>query len=56
MHMYKFPSSLFRGQGMAGLYKGVTMNWIKGPVAVATSFTINDTLKQMLRDNKVVAG
>ena len=35
---------------IGGLYKGLSLNWIKGPVAVGISFTTFDLLTKFLRD------
>jgi solute carrier family 25 protein 42 len=32
-----------------GLYKGVTMNWLKGPISVGVSFMTFDTLLNLIR-------
>lgn len=35
---------------IGGLYKGLSLNWVKGPIAVGISFTTFDLLTMFLRD------
>ena len=38
-----------------GLYKGVTMNWLKGPISVGISFMTFDVLLKLIRQSSLFA-
>eukprot|EP00429_Kryptoperidinium_foliaceum_P013621 CAMPEP_0176048418 /NCGR_PEP_ID=MMETSP0120_2-20121206/24052_1 /TAXON_ID=160619 /ORGANISM="Kryptoperidinium foliaceum, Strain CCMP 1326" /LENGTH=725 /DNA_ID=CAMNT_0017381837 /DNA_START=115 /DNA_END=2292 /DNA_ORIENTATION=- len=38
--------NILRNEGIQGLYKGVALNWLKGPLAISVSFLVNDALRE----------
>lgn len=43
--LWRTLSHIFRHERTHGLWRGVTMNWIKGPLSVGVSFTVFDLLQ-----------
>jgi hypothetical protein len=39
---------LYAEQGIRGFFKGVSVNWAKGPIAFSISFTMFDTVQHFL--------
>mmetsp|Transcript_25747 Transcript_25747/g.28845 ORF Transcript_25747/g.28845 Transcript_25747/m.28845 type:complete len:411 (+) Transcript_25747:134-1366(+) len=46
--MSTIVKELYQEQGVTGFYKGVTLNWFKGPIAISISFTCFDTIQSLL--------
>ncbi|KAF7991379.1 hypothetical protein HCN44_002941 [Aphidius gifuensis] len=40
---------IYQEEGIMAFYKGLTMNWVKGPVAVGISFATHDIIRDNLR-------
>merc|ERR1711869_10900 len=53
LHELHALNSISSAEGLRGLFKGVTMNWVKGPVAVGVSFAVNDLLKSRLGGGRI---
>lgn len=47
---------VFKEEGMRGLYKGLSLNWIKGPIAVGISFTTFDVTHNFLQHLYILSG
>ncbi|XP_013141549.1 PREDICTED: mitochondrial coenzyme A transporter SLC25A42-like [Papilio polytes] len=41
---------IYRVEGWRGFFKGLSMNWVKGPIAVGVSFATYDFTKTLLRN------
>ncbi|CAM9159889.1 unnamed protein product [Ascophyllum nodosum] len=45
-NIFQTLAAIVNEQGVRGLFKGLTMNWVKGPLAISISFTTFDFLKK----------
>mmetsp|Transcript_34540 Transcript_34540/g.53027 ORF Transcript_34540/g.53027 Transcript_34540/m.53027 type:complete len:83 (+) Transcript_34540:893-1141(+) len=48
-----FPTMvrLYKKEGIVGFFKGVSMNWIKGPIAFSISFTSYDLVRSLMESD-----
>jgi len=53
--MYRTMRQLAKEQGIRGFFKGVSMNWVKGPVAFSISFTTFDLVQGMMEPDEELA-
>ena len=49
--MIRVMKQVLKEQGVKGFFKGLSMNWLKGPVSFAISFTTFDLIKDLI-DNE----
>ena len=47
-NVFSALSIVARSEGLAGLFKGLSLNLVKNPIATAVSFTVNDMVKDFL--------
>jgi hypothetical protein len=47
----KIIRDLYQEQGLRGFFKGVTMNWMRGPIAFSISFTAYETVQILLESD-----
>ena len=43
---------LWKEQGVVGFFKGLSLNWLKGPIAFSISFTTFDILKEYIDEEE----
>lgn len=46
--MIRVMKQVLQEQGINGFFKGLSMNWLKGPVSFAISFTVFDLVKDWI--------
>ncbi|CAM9326526.1 unnamed protein product [Discosporangium mesarthrocarpum] len=49
LNIFQTLQVVVKEQGVKGLFKGLSMNWVKGPVGISISFTTFDFLKHKLK-------
>ena len=50
--LVQITRDLMREQGIMGFYKGLSMNWLKGPVSFGISFTVFDLIKEWITEEE----
>jgi hypothetical protein len=51
--MLRVMKEVLQEQGVHGFFKGLSMNWLKGPVSFAISFTTFDLVKEFIDAEEV---
>jgi len=50
--MLRIMKQVMQEQGINGFFKGLSMNWLKGPVSFAISFTAFDLVKEWIDEKE----
>ena len=54
LDVLKALGQVARSEGFMGLFKGLSLNLVKNPIATAVSFTVNDLVKEVLKKKRPV--